>query len=171
MVTLARMPAASVADHPAVARVRQALSSGGAAGEIRVLEEAARTAVQAAEHLGVDVGQIANSLVFTADGAPLLVLASGIGRVDLTLVAAAVGARAVRRAHPDIVREHTGFVIGGVAPVGHLHPITTVVDAHLASYDVVWAAAGHPHAVFPTTYDELCRLTGGRTATVRSTSP
>jgi prolyl-tRNA editing enzyme YbaK/EbsC (Cys-tRNA(Pro) deacylase) len=156
-----------ISGHPAVTRVRQALAAGGAHGEIRVLEEAVRTAVQAAEHLGVEVGQIANSLVFEADGQPLLVLASGIGRVDLGLVAAAIGAAKVRRADPDVVRAHTGFVIGGVAPVGHLHPITTVVDTHLGSYDVVWAAGGHPHTVFPTSYDELCRLTGGTPATVR----
>lgn len=154
-------------DHPAVARVRAALTAAGATGEVRILDDAARTAAQAAAALGVEVGQIANSLVFEADGAPLLVLASGAARVDTVHVAELVGAREVRRATPEFVRTHTGFVIGGVAPVGHPEPLTTLVDTYLAAYDVVWAAAGHPHTVFPTTYDELLRITAGRAAEVR----
>jgi prolyl-tRNA editing enzyme YbaK/EbsC (Cys-tRNA(Pro) deacylase) len=154
-------------DHPAVRRVREALAARGATGEVRVLDDAARTAQQAAEALGVEVGQIANSLVFDADGEPLLVLASGAARVDTALLAAVVGVSSVRRATPDFVREQTGFVIGGVAPVGHVRDLTTLVDVHLAAYDVVWAAAGHPHTVFPTSYDELLRLTGGRAVEVR----
>lgn len=161
--TLGRMPE----EHPSVARVRAELAArGGADGAIRVLDDSARTAAQAAAQLGVEVAQIANSLLFDADGAPVLVLASGGHRVDTEKIAALVGAAKVRRADPDFVRRHTGFAIGGVAPLGHPEPIRTVVDRDLERYVVVWAAAGHPHAVFPTTYGELLRLTGGRPADV-----
>ena len=154
-------------EHPSVVRVRAELTGrGAAADQIRILDDSARTAAQAADQLGVEVAQIANSLLFDADGAPLLVMASGGHRVDTTKVAALVGASRVRRAEPDFVRAHTGFAIGGVAPVGHPQPIRTVVDRDLARYDVLWAAAGHPHAVFPTTYDELVTITGGEPADV-----
>lgn len=138
----------------------------GVAGAVQVLPESARTAVAAAEQLGCDVGAIANSLVFAADGAPLLVLTSGAHRVDTSLVADLVGAASVSRADARLVREWTGQVIGGVGPVGHPARIRTLVDVWLAKYDVVWAAAGHPHAVFPTSFDELVRITGGTPAEV-----
>jgi prolyl-tRNA editing enzyme YbaK/EbsC (Cys-tRNA(Pro) deacylase) len=155
------------ADHPSVIRVRGELTArGGAGDQIRILDSAARTAAEAAEQLGVGVAQIANSLLFDADGAPLLVMASGGHRVDTTKVAEIIGATKVRRADADFVRAHTGFAIGGVAPVGHPAPIRTLVDRDLAQYDVLWAAAGHPHAVFPTTYAELVTLTGGDPADV-----
>ncbi len=158
------------ADHSAVARVRAELSRrGGAAEQIRLLDASARTAAQAAEQLGVAIDQIANSLLFDADGQPLLVMASGGHRVDTAKVAALVGATTVRRADPDFVRTHTGFAIGGVAPVGHLAEVRTLVDRDLEQYDVLWAAAGHPHAVFPTSYDELLALTGGEPADVAAT--
>src|SRR3954453_16755430 len=156
-------------DHPGVTRVRAALVAQGAVGAaagVRLLDDSARTAAQAAEQLGVQVAQIANSLVFAADGAPLLVLASGGHRVDTAKVAALVGAASVDRADPDFVRSHTGFAIGGVAPLGHPEPLRTLVDTELERYDVVWAAAGHPHSVLPKTYDELLRLTGGPPADV-----
>ena len=152
--------------HPSVVRVTDRLAELGATGSVKVLDGSARTAAQAAEQLGIEVAQIANSLVFSADGAPLLVLASGGHRVDTTKVAALVGAASVDRADADFVRTHTGFAIGGVAPVGHPEPLRTLVDTALGQYDEVWAAAGHPHAVFPTTYDELLRLTGGTAADV-----
>ena len=152
--------------HPSVVRVTDRLAELGAAGSVKVLDGSARTAAQAAEQLGIEVAQIANSLVFSADGAPLLVLASGGHRVDTAKVAALVGAASVDRADADFVRSHTGFAIGGVAPVGHAEPLRTLVDTALGQYDEVWAAAGHPHAVFPTTYDELLRLTGGTAADV-----
>ena len=152
--------------HPSVVRVTARLAELGAGGTVTVLDSSARTAAQAAEQLGIEVAQIANSLVFSADGAPLLVLASGGHRVDTTKVAALVGAASVDRADADFVRSHTGFAIGGVAPVGHPEPLRTLVDTALGQYDEVWAAAGHPHAVFPTTYDELLRLTGGTAADV-----
>ena len=135
-------------------------------GEVRVLPESAPTAATAAAQLGCEVGAIANSLVFAADGAPLLVMTSGAHRVDTSRVAALVGAAVVARADAKSVRAWTGQVIGGVAPVGHPAPIRTLVDVWLAKYDVVWAAGGHPHTVFPTSYDELLRITGGTPAEV-----
>ena len=152
--------------HPGVARVAEQLAGLGARGEVRTLDGSARTAAQAAAQLGVSPAQIANSLVFSADGAPLLVMASGGHRVDTAKVAGLVGAERVDRADPDFVRTHTGFAIGGVAPVGHPEKLRTLVDSALADHDEVWAAAGHPHSVFPTTYDELLRLTGGEPADI-----
>ena len=152
--------------HPAVRRVTARLAELGVTGRVRLLDDSARTAAQAAQQLGVGVAQIANSLVFSADGTPLLVMASGGHRVDTAKVAALVGAQSVDRADPDFVRTHTGFAIGGVAPVGHPEPLRTLVDTDLATYDEVWAAAGHPHTVFPTTYAELVRITGGTPADV-----
>jgi prolyl-tRNA editing enzyme YbaK/EbsC (Cys-tRNA(Pro) deacylase) len=136
------------------------------AGEVRVLPESAPTAAAAAAQLGCEVGAIANSLVFAADGAPLLVMTSGAHRVDTGRVAALIGAATVSRADAKSVRAWTGQVIGGVGPVGHPAPIRTLVDVWLAKYDVVWAAAGHPHTVFPTSFDELMRITGGTSAGV-----
>jgi prolyl-tRNA editing enzyme YbaK/EbsC (Cys-tRNA(Pro) deacylase) len=118
------------------------------------------TAALAAEALGCEVGAIANSLLFDAGGAPVLILTSGSHRVDTAKVAAAIGVPALRRAKPDFVREHTGQVIGGVSPLGHPGPVPTYIDPWLRRYDVVWAAAGHPAAVFSTTYDELVAMTG-----------
>ena len=131
-----------------------------------MLPDAVATAAAAAAALGVEVGQIANSLIFDADGKPLLVLTSGAHRVNTDKVAALVEATAVRRATPEFVREHTGQAIGGVAPVGHPAPIRTVVDTALEQYDEVWAAGGIPHAVFPTTFAELVRITAGTPAEV-----
>ena len=152
--------------HPSVVRVTARLAELGAGGQVRTLDDAARTATQAAAQLGIEVAQIANSLVFAADGTPLLVMASGGHRVDTAKVAAIVGAASVDRATPEFVREHTGFAIGGVAPVAHPEPLRTLVDTELGRYDEVWAAAGHPHTVFPTTYAELLRITGGQPADV-----
>jgi prolyl-tRNA editing enzyme YbaK/EbsC (Cys-tRNA(Pro) deacylase) len=156
--------------HPNVTLVVGALSAGGAdparIERMRVLPDAVSTAAAAAAALGVEVGQIANSLVFAADGAPLLVLTSGAHRVDTGKVAALVGVQQVKRATPEFVREATGQVIGGVAPVGHPAPLRTLVDRALAQYDEVWAAGGIPHAVFPTTFDELVAVTGGEPADV-----
>jgi prolyl-tRNA editing enzyme YbaK/EbsC (Cys-tRNA(Pro) deacylase) len=166
-----------IRDHPAVAKVAAVLAEAGqadGAAGIRFLPRAARTAAQAAEALGVPVGAIANSLVFrmtTPDGtAPLLVLTSGAHRADTDRLAALTGARRVERADPDFVRTHTSHAIGGVAPVGHPTRITTLVDEALRAYDTVWAAAGHPHTVFPTTFDGLVAATGGRPATVAADS-
>ena len=138
----------------------------GVAGAVRELPESAPTAATAAAQLGCDVGAIANSLVFAADGAPLLVMTSGAHRVDTANVARLLGAAKVKRADARSVREWTGQAIGGVGPVGHPQPIRTLVDTWLARYDVIWAAAGHPHTVFPTTYAELTRITNGTPADV-----
>ena len=152
--------------HPHVARVAEALRSAGAGGEPVQLDASARAAAEAAAALGCEVGAIASSLVFTADGEPLLVMTSGAHRVDTTHVAALLGVSRVERADADTVKAATGFAIGGVAPVGHPGPLRTLVDVALAEHDRVWAAAGHSHAVFPTTFDELVRLTGGTPAQV-----
>ncbi|MES9544239.1 MULTISPECIES: YbaK/EbsC family protein [unclassified Actinomadura] len=152
--------------HPNAEIVAKALLDLGAAGAVVELPDSAPTARAAAEQLGCEVGAIANSLVFDADGSPLLVLTSGAHRVDTVKVAALVGAAKVRRATPEFVRESTGQPIGGVAPVGHPAPIRTLVDVWLDRYDEVWAAGGHPHTVFPTSYGELLRITGGTPAEV-----
>jgi prolyl-tRNA editing enzyme YbaK/EbsC (Cys-tRNA(Pro) deacylase) len=158
--------------HPNVGRVTDALAADDAvdgAGEpsaVRVLPEAVKTAVAAAAALGIEVGQIANSLVFAADGEPVLVMTSGAHRVDTAKVALLLGVDGLTRATPEFVREHTGQAIGGVAPVGHPKPIRTVVDTALASYDEIWAAGGVAEAVFPTTYAELVRITAGIPAEV-----
>jgi prolyl-tRNA editing enzyme YbaK/EbsC (Cys-tRNA(Pro) deacylase) len=156
--------------HPSIELVVAALDAAGAdprrVARLQVLPEAVTTAAAAAAALGVEVGQIANSLVFDADGAPLLVLTSGAHRVDTEKVAALVGANRVRRASPDFVRAATGQVIGGVAPVGHPAPLRTLVDRALARYDEVWAAGGVAHSVFPSSYDELIKVTGGVPADV-----
>lgn len=152
--------------HPNAVTVAQALAGLGVAGTVRALPEPAPTAATAAAQLGCEVGAIANSLVFDADGRPLLVLTSGAHRADTFALASLVGASQVKRATPEFVRQHTGQPIGGVAPVGHPHPLRTVVDVELSRHDVVWAAGGHPHYVFPTTYDELLRITAGEAAEV-----
>src|SRR5580693_4020255 len=122
----------------------------GVAGQVRELPEPAPTAATAAAQLGCEVGAIANSLLFNADGEPLLILTSG-----------AHGVEKLGRADPEFVYASTGQRIGGVAPVGHPKPVRTLVDSALAPYEVVWAAAGHAHTVFPTTFDELLRITSG----------
>jgi prolyl-tRNA editing enzyme YbaK/EbsC (Cys-tRNA(Pro) deacylase) len=138
----------------------------GVPGQVRELPESAPTAAAAAAQLGCEVGAIANSLVFSADGAPLLVMTSGAHRVDTDRVAALIGASAVRRADARSVKTWTGQAIGGVGPVGHPAPLRTLVDTWLDSYDVIWAAAGHPHTIFPTSFGELVRITGGTPAEV-----
>lgn len=154
--------------HPSAVKVAGVLRELGVAGEVRELPEPAPTAATAAAQLGCEIGAIANSLVFSADGRPLLVLASGAHRVDTARVAALIGAGEVKRADPEFVRRSTGQVIGGVAPVGHPAPLRTLVDTWLESYEVVWAAAGHAHTVFPTSFGELVRITGGTPAAVRA---
>ena len=152
--------------HSTVARVAAALRALGVSGEPVELTSPARTAAEAAAALGCEVGAIASSLIFSADGEPLLVLTSGAHRVDTAHVASLLGVAEVGRADAVLVRKATGFAIGGVAPIGHPTPLRTVVDTALSQHDVVWAAAGHPHAVFPTSYDELLRITGGTPAEV-----
>ena len=153
--------------HPNCAAVDAVLEKAGVAGRVRILDDAAPTAAAAAALLGVEVGAIANSLVFaTAEDRPLLVMTSGAHRVDTGKVAALVGTAKLKRADPDFVYAATGQRIGGVAPVAHPAPLRTVVDVALAAYPQVWAAGGIPHAVFPTTFDELIMLTDGEAAEV-----
>ncbi|MFF1606838.1 YbaK/EbsC family protein [Amycolatopsis sp. NPDC058278] len=152
-------------EHPAVAKVAAALAEAGqhaAAEGIRVLPAEVRTAAQAAEALGVPVGAIANSLIFRlgSDKKALLALTSGAHRADPGTLARLAGGE-IAKADADFVRAHTGQPIGGVAPVGHPEPLPTLVDTALRAHDVVWAAAGHPKAVFPTTFAGLVALTGG----------
>ena len=152
--------------HPNVTAVRDALESAGVTAEIVVLDEAVHTATAAAAALEIEVGQIANSLIFDADGEPLLVLTSGAHRVDTAKVAAGLGIGKLRRATPEFVRAHTGQAIGGVAPLGHPKPVRTLVDTALERYPVIWAAGGIPRAVFPITYPELLRVTAATPADV-----
>ena len=152
--------------HANTQRVADALLAAGATGQIRELPQPVRTAAAAAEQLGVEVGAIANSLVFDADGEPVLVLTSGAHRVDTDLVARLLGVGTLRRATPEFVRATTGQPIGGVAPVGHPAPVRTLVDTALSGHPQVWAAGGHPNTVFPTNFDELVRITRGTPADV-----
>ncbi len=147
------------AEHPSITRFRDEHQRRGGTGEIVILPDSVHTAALAADALGCAVGAIANSLLFDADGSPVLILTSGAHRVDTAKVRAATGGAELRRATPDFVRAHTGQVIGGVSPIGHPTPVPTYIDPWLQRYDVVWAAAGHPAAVFATTYDELLALT------------
>ncbi len=147
-------------EHPSITRFREALAAAGGRGRIVVLPDTVHTAALAAQALGCEVGAIANSLLFDADGSPVLILTSGGHRVDTAKVAADLGVTSLRRAKPEFVREHTGQVIGGVSPIAHPRPVPTYLDTALRAYDEVWAAAGHPAAVFSTTYDELAAMTG-----------
>ncbi len=154
----------AVLEKSAVKRVQQALISIGAKGQIKVLADSARSAAEAAEALGIEVGQIASSIIFKLpDQSPLLVITSGRHRVDTELVARQLGEDKLDRVDADYVKEKSGFSIGGVSPLGWISkPEIILIDEALSDYDVVWAAAGHPHAVYPTTYDELIQCTGAQ---------
>jgi prolyl-tRNA editing enzyme YbaK/EbsC (Cys-tRNA(Pro) deacylase) len=149
-----------VLEKAAVKRVAQALIDHKMSGQIKVLSDSARSAAEAAAALGIEVGQIASSILFKLpDDSPLLVITSGRHRVDTDLVATKLGVASLGRVDADYVKEKSGFSIGGVAPIGWINPATIIIDEALNDYQVVWAAAGHPHAVFPTTYDELSKIT------------
>jgi prolyl-tRNA editing enzyme YbaK/EbsC (Cys-tRNA(Pro) deacylase) len=149
-----------MSEHPSITSFRSALLASGGAGRIVVLPDSVHTAALAAEALGCEVGAIANSLLFDAGGDPVLILTSGGHRVDTAKVAAEIGVQKLRRASSEFVREHTGQVIGGVSPFDHPRPVPTYLDRSLRQYDEIWAAAGHPAAVFSSTYDELLAMTG-----------
>ena len=153
-------------EHLGIATFRTAWLTAGGTGRIVVLPDTVHTAVLAAEALGCAVGAIANSLLFDAEGSPVLVLTSGAHRVDTAKVAAEQDLPPLTRAKPDFVRAHTGQVIGGVSPLAHPAPVPTYLDTALRQYPEIWAAAGHPAAVFSTTYDELLRMTGATEITV-----
>jgi prolyl-tRNA editing enzyme YbaK/EbsC (Cys-tRNA(Pro) deacylase) len=141
--------------------VHDALREAGIPGEIVILPDAASTAALAAAALGIEVGAIANSLVFWSDDEPLLVMTSGAHRVDTAALAERLDRGKIVRATADQVRDATGQAIGGVAPTGHPAPLVTVVDEALAAFPEIWAAGGTPHTVFPLTFDQLVDLTGG----------
>ncbi len=147
-------------EHAGIIRFREEHARRGGTGEIVTLPASVHTAALAAEALGCEVGAIANSLVFDDHGSPVLILTSGAHRVDVAATADRIGAGTLARADADFVRTHTGQVIGGVSPIGHPAPVPTYLDSWLRKYDVVWAAAGHPAAVFSTSYDELLAMTG-----------
>lgn len=148
------------AEHPSITRFREEHRRLGGTGEIVILPDSVHTAALAAEALGCEVGAIANSLLFDAAGEPVLILTSGAHRVDVAATAERIDVPVLKRASPEFVRQHTGQVIGGVSPLAHPAPVPTWLDPWLQRYEVVWAAAGHPAAVFSTTYDELAAMTG-----------
>ena len=143
-------------------RVQDALAARGFAHRVLELPDSTRTAAEAAQAVGCTVGQIAKSLLFVGQqsGRGILVIASGANRVDEKALQALAGEK-VRKADADAVRSLTGYVIGGVPPLGHAQPLTTCIDAGLLAYDQIWAAAGHPKAVFALTGSELAAMTGG----------
>jgi prolyl-tRNA editing enzyme YbaK/EbsC (Cys-tRNA(Pro) deacylase) len=152
---------------PAAKRFQARLHKLGYPGEVVQLASTARSAAEAAEAIGCTVAQIAKSLVFrAASGRPVLVIASGVNRVDEYRVAAAVG-EPIGKADADFVREKTGFAIGGVPPVGHDVPPRVLIDEDLLRHTTIWAAAGHPHAVFRLTPAVLEQLTGGTVIAVK----
>jgi prolyl-tRNA editing enzyme YbaK/EbsC (Cys-tRNA(Pro) deacylase) len=153
-----------ILEKAAVKRFQEAATKLGVKGEVNILSETARTAVDAANGLGIEVGQIASSLIFKLpSGNPLLIITSGRHRVDTDLVAKNLGIPELGRADANYVKEVSGYSVGGVSPIGWTsHPEITLIDQALNDYSVVWAASGHPHAVYPTSFDELVKCTGAQ---------
>jgi prolyl-tRNA editing enzyme YbaK/EbsC (Cys-tRNA(Pro) deacylase) len=153
-----------ILEKAAVRRFIEAAHSLGIDGEIKVLSDSARTAIDAANSLGIEVGQIASSLIFKLpSGNPLLIITSGRHKVDTDLVAQNLNIEKLDRVDADFVKERSGYSIGGVSPLGWISkPEITLIDEALNDYDVVWAAAGHPHAVYPTSFSELLECTGAK---------
>ena len=151
-----------ILEKAAVRRFKEAADSLGVKGEINILAETARTAIDAANGLGIEVGQIASSLIFKLpSGNPLLIITSGRHRVDTELVAKNLGLPELGRADANYVKEVSGYSVGGVSPIGWITtPEMTLIDQALNDYEIVWAASGHPHAVYPTSYAELITCTG-----------
>ncbi len=151
-----------ILEKAAVRRFKEAADSLGVKGEINILAETARTAIDAANGLGIEVGQIASSLIFKLpSGNPLLIITSGRHRVDTELVAKNLGFPELGRADANYVKEVSGYSVGGVSPIGWItKPEITLIDQALNDYEIVWAASGHPHAVYPTSYAELVTCTG-----------
>lgn len=157
-----------VLTNPSVLRVTALLKELGCSGEPTILSESARTALDAANALGIEVGQVASSIVFKLpSGNALLVITSGRHRVDTELVAKNLGVEKLHRADADFVKNASGFSIGGVSPVGWINqPEITLIDVALNEHEVAWAAAGHPHSVYPTSFVELLRVTGATSMVV-----
>ena len=156
-----------VLEKAAVKRVAEALIEHKLSGQIKVLSDTARSAAEAAAALGIEVGQIASSILFKLpDDSPLLVITSGRHRVDTALVASHLGVSELGRVDADYVKEKSGFSIGGVSPIGWINPAKIIIDEALNDYEIIWAAAGHPHAVFPTTFQELLSVTNAESLKV-----
>ncbi len=153
-----------VLKNASVQRATAALEFAGFTSEIKILSDSARSAKEAADALGIEVGQIASSIVFRLpNDKPLLVITSGRHRVDAELVAHNLNVEKLHRADADFVRLWSGYAIGGVSPVGWITTEAVVlIDLALKDYEVVWAAAGHPHAVFQTTFNDLMSLANAR---------
>lgn len=151
-----------ILEKAAVRRFIDAADSLGVKGDINILADTARTAIDAANGLGIEVGQIASSLIFKLpSGNPLLIITSGRHRVDTELVAKNLNIAELGRADANYVKEVSGYSVGGVSPIGWIStPEMTLIDEALNDYEIVWAASGHPHAVFPTSYSELIACTG-----------
>ncbi|KHL05222.1 YbaK/EbsC family protein [Sinomonas humi] len=154
-------------DPAAVERVRRALLAAGLPDSVRTFDDDVPTAAAAAQALGCTLGAIANSLVFEADGHPLLILASGAARVDTKLVARRLGVGKIRRASPPFVLAHTGQRVGGVAPIGHPQHLRTLIDVHLSGYPVLWAGAGDHRSMLSIAYADLSRITDAEPLEVR----
>ncbi|MFI1198978.1 YbaK/EbsC family protein [Streptomyces sp. BHT-5-2] len=163
-VTDNSLAATTAQPHP---RFAEALVGLGLSVEVRRFPEATRTAAEAAAAVGCDLAQIVKSLIFTADGAPVLVLMDGASRVDVERVRAELGATRVRRADADLVRETTGYAIGGVPPFGHRTRTPVLADRGILAHPTVWAAAGTPHTVFPLDPQSLVAHAGARLVDVR----
>ena len=165
-----------VLNNASVKRISAELEKRNISGAIKILSDSARSAAEAAAALGIEVGQIASSIVFKLpDGRPLLVITSGAHRVDTELVARTLGVEKLHRADANFVKSASGISIGGVSPFGWQHDGTlpnpepiVLIDVALDAFDVVWAAAGHPHAVFPTSYAELVQATEAVPVSVES---
>ena len=153
-----------ILEKAAVKRFKEAADSLGVKGDINILADTARTAIDAANGLGIEVGQIASSLIFKLpSGNPLLIITSGRHRVDTDLVAKNLNIAELGRADANYVKEVSGYSVGGVSPLGWISkPEITLIDEALNDYEVVWAASGHPHAVYPTTYHELITCTDAK---------
>lgn len=159
----------AILNNASVQRVQAALHALAAGQRVIALSDSARTAAEAAAALGVEVGAIVKSLVFAQQGRAVMAYVAGDRQCDLAALARALGLPAApKRADADLVREATGFAIGGVSPLGHPAPLPCALDSSLARFDKLFAAAGHPHAVFPLTYVELCAWTGGVPADIAS---
>ena len=158
----------SILEKAAVKRAQAALDKHGISGKLKILTDSARTAAEAAAGLGIEVGQIASSLVFKLpDDRSLLVITSGRHRVDTQMVADLLQVPDLDRADADYVKEISGYSVGGVAPLGWINePSITLIDEALNDYQAIWAAAGHPHAVFPSSYQELLKASGAKAARV-----
>ena len=157
-----------ILENAAVKRFKETADSLGVKGDINILADTARTAIDAANGLGIEVGQIASSLIFKLpSGNPLLIITSGRHRVDTELVAKNLNIAELGRADANYVKEVSGYSVGGVSPIGWIStPEITLIDEALNDYEIVWAASGHPHAVYPTSYSELIACTGATSMVV-----